>query len=56
MQKKYDIVAPWSYYGGTKFVLLVYSAVDEYSLYRLHDIADSIKVFEPSAKLILVKK
>ena len=44
-----------SYYRGSKFVLLVYSADDEYSLYRLSGIANMVKQYEPSAKLILVK-
>ena len=44
-----------SYYRGSKFVLLVYSADDEYSLHRLSGIANMVKLYEPSAKLILVK-
>ena len=44
-----------SYYRGSKFVLLVYSADDEYSLHKLSALADTVKQYEPSAKLILVK-
>ena len=44
-----------SYYRGSKFVLLVYSADDEYSLHRLSGIANMVKRYEPSAKLILLK-
>lgn len=44
-----------SYYRGSKFVLLVYSADDEHSLHGLSGIVDTVKLYEPSAKLILVK-
>ena len=44
-----------SYYRGSKFVLLVYSADDEYSLHKLSTIADDVKLYEPAAKLILVR-
>ena len=43
------------YYRSSKFVLLVYSADDENSMYSLYKFARNVKVFEPSAKLILVK-
>ena len=55
MEKHDDESITQSYYRGCKFVLLVYSAVDEYSLHRLSGIADDVKAYEPSAKLILVK-
>ncbi len=44
-----------SYYRGSKFVLLVYSAVDQYSLHKLIGIAENVKIFEPAAKLIVVR-
>ncbi|CAB3978578.1 GTP-binding YPT6 [Paramuricea clavata] len=44
-----------SYYRGSKFVLLVYSADDEYSLHKLSTIVDDVKLYEPAAKLILVR-
>ena len=44
-----------SYYRGSKFVLLVYSATDEDSLHRLRGIAKDVKADEPAAKLILVR-
>ena len=44
-----------SYYRGSKFVLLVYSATDEESLHRLRGIAKYVKEDEPAAKLILVR-
>lgn len=44
-----------SYYRRSRFVLLVYSAVNESSLRRLSSIVDSIKYDEPAAKLILVR-
>ena len=43
------------YYRGSHFVLLVYSATDEFSLHKLDGIADGVKIYEPAAKLILVR-
>ncbi|XP_028392632.1 uncharacterized protein LOC114517175, partial [Dendronephthya gigantea] len=44
-----------SYYRKSHFVLLVYSADDEYSLQKLIRIAKDVKNYEPAAKLILVR-
>ena len=52
--EKYETIAQ-SYYRGSTFVLLVYSADDEYSMHGLSGLADDVKAYEPSAKLILVK-
>lgn len=51
--EKYDVAQ--SYYRGSTFVLLVYSADDANSMYSLYAFARDVKVVEPSAKLILVK-
>ena len=52
--EKYDSITE-SYYRGSRFVLLVYSADDEYSLHKLAGIAKNVKFYEPIAKLVLVK-
>ena len=44
-----------SYYRGSMFVLLVYSATDDHSLHRLRGIASNVRANEPVAKLILVR-
>ena len=44
-----------SYYRGSHFVLLVYSANDEFSLQKLGEVADNARNYEPMTKLILVR-
>jgi GTPase SAR1 family protein len=53
----YDEIMPYSCHRGSHFILLVYSAVDEDSLYELLRIAEDLKQYGrvPPAKLILVR-
>ena len=57
--ERYDLYdeMPYSYHRGSHFILLVYSAVDEESLYELLRIAEDLKRYGrvPPAKLILVR-